>query len=104
MTTLIVFFKLKPGIKAADYERWAATKDLPTVRKLDNCERFDVYRGNGVLGSDASAPYDYVEIIDVTDLAAFRRETASETMRQVAAEFREFADKPVFVVTERLEA
>ena len=104
MTTLIVFFKLKSDADRAEYERWAATTDLPTVRGLDNCERFDVYRAGSLLGSDAAPPCDYVEIIDVTDLAAFRKETASETMRRVAAEFRELVDNPVFVVTERLEA
>ena len=104
MTTLIVLFRLKSEADAAEYERWAATTDLPTVRKLDNCQRFDVYRASGLLGTDTAPPYDYVEIIDVTDLAAFRKETASDTMRRVAAEFRGFADKPVFVVTERLDA
>ena len=103
MTTLIVLFKLKSEADAAEYERWAATTDLPTVRNLANCKRFDVYRAGGLLGSDAAAPYDYVEVIDVADLAAFRKETASDTMRRVAAEFREFADNPVFVVTERLD-
>lgn len=103
MTTLIVLFRLKSEADATEYERWAAATDLPTVRKLDNCKRFDVYRASGLLGSDAAPPYQYVEIIDVTDLAAFRKETASDTMRRVAAEFREFADNPVFVVTERLD-
>lgn len=104
MTTLIVLFNLKTPADAAAYERWAAEVDMATVRRLDNCERFDVYRSSAVLGSDAAPPYQYVELIDVSDLAAFRAEAASDTMRQVAAQFREFADNPVFMVTERLPA
>ena len=104
MTTLIVLFNLKTEADAAEYERWAAATDLPTVRGLDNCKRFDVYRTSGLLGSDEPAPYEYVEIINIADLAAFRQETARDTMRRVAAEFREFAYNPKFLVTERLDA
>lgn len=102
MTTLIVLFNLKGDADVAAYERWAAEVDMATVRRLEHCEHFEVYRAGSVLGSDAAPPYQYVEVIEVSDLAAFRAEAASETMRQVAAQFREFADNPVFMVTERL--
>lgn len=97
MTTLIVLFRLKSEADAAEYERWAATTDLPTVRKLENCKRFDVYRAGGLLGSDAAAPYDYVEVIDVTDLAAFRKETASDTMRRIAGTVQAFGRLDILV-------
>lgn len=103
MTTLIVLFKLKSGADAAAYEKWAAETDIATVRGLDNCDGFDLFRCDGTLGGD-SAPYDYVEIISISDLAAFRQEAQSDTMRSVAGQFREFADNPVFMVTEQVAA
>ncbi len=102
MTTLIVFFKLADADARQAYETWAATTDLPTVRALSSVERFDLYRVNGLLGSDLSAPYDYVELIDVGDMAKFGDEVATDTMQQVASEFRTFADNPMFLLTERL--
>ena len=77
--------------------------DIATVRRLDNCDGFDLFRCSGTLGGDA-APYDYVEIISISDLAAFREEAQSDTMRSVAGQFRDFAHDPVFMVTEQVAA
>ena len=104
VTTLIVLFNLKADVDPADYERWAATTDLPTVRGLDSCAGFDVYRASGLLGSDVPAPYQYIEVIAVDDMQRFGEEIATDTMRQVASEFQSFADAPMFILTERLDA
>jgi hypothetical protein len=104
MTTLIVLFNLREGVDPESYEQWAAKTDLPTVRKLRHCRSFDLFRGKELLGTDEPTPFQYVELIEIDDLAAFREETATETMRRVATEFRTFADRPQFMVMERLEA
>jgi hypothetical protein len=101
--TLIVLFRLKPGIDRAAYEQWARTTDLPIVRKLPSIERFDVYRVAGLFGSDGAAPYDYVELLDVSDQGQFITDVSTDTMRRVAGEFRQFADNPVFMLTGHLE-
>jgi hypothetical protein len=103
MTTLIVLFNLKPEADVAAYERWAAEVDMATVRRLEHCDAFDVYRCTGTLAG-GDAPYDYVEIIELSDLGGFRAEAAGDAVQQVAAQFREFADDPVFMITERLPA
>lgn len=103
MTTLIVLFNLKPDADVASYERWAAEVDMATVRRLESCQAFDVYRCTETLRG-GEAPYDYVEIIELDNLDGFRAEAAGEAVQQVAAQFREFADNPVFMVTERLPA
>jgi hypothetical protein len=101
MTTLVVLFNLKPGVTPGDYERWAVTTDLPTVRGLSSVHSFDVYRALGVLGSDAPSPYAYVEMIDVPALQALFDDLGTPVMQKVAAEFQTFADQPLFLVTER---
>lgn len=101
MTTLVVLFNLKPEADPAAYENWARTTDLPTVKALKAVAGFGVYRAAGVLGGGAS-PYEYVEILNLHSLAELRVETQSETMRRVAREFRQFADAPIFIVTEAL--
>ena len=45
---------------------------------------------------------DYVEIIEIRDLPGFGTDVKTETMRRVAAEFRQFADQPVFMLTNQI--
>lgn len=101
MTRIIVLLNLKPGKSAEDYERWALTTDLPAVNALGSVTSFEVLAATGTLGGEAS-PYSYVEIIDVADMDAFGRETGTDAMGRIAAEFQEWADA-VFIVTRKLE-
>lgn len=102
MTRIIVLLNLKEGKSVADYERWAETTDLPTVNGLSSVSNFEVLRTAGLLGGGTS-PYQYVEIIDVADMELFGKETSTEAMHKVAAEFQAWAD-PVFLMTEKLGA
>jgi uncharacterized protein (TIGR02118 family) len=102
MTTVVVLFNLLPGTDSAAYETWARSVDLPTVRRLPGCVGFKVLRTHGLLGGQPEAPYQYVELIDVDDMDAFREAVRMPEMQAVAARFRTFADRPVFILTEGL--
>jgi len=102
MAKLIVLFNLKPSADAAEYEAWAKSTDLPIVRDLPSVSRFDVHKVEGLFGNDAPAPYQYVEVIDVNDLELFGQDVATDKMRNVAGQFREFADNPVFMLSSDL--
>lgn len=99
---IIVLFNLKPGVDAATYEQWARTTDLPGVRALRSVSDFQVYRATGLLGTEATSPYAYIEVIDAPDMAAFGADVSSAAVQKVAAEFQRFADNPQFVLTEAL--
>ncbi len=100
---IIVLFSLKPDVTPADYENWARTRDIPGVRSLPSIDDFTVLRTTGLLGTDARAPYDYVEIIDVADMAGFWTDIATEASQAIAAEFRQWlGSEPVFMTTEEL--
>ena len=103
MTKLIVLFKLIDEQRRPEYEAWARSTDLPIVRGLSSVTGFEVHRAEGLLGSDERPPYDYVEIIDIGSLDRFGEEVATDTMQQVASEFRGFAANPVFILTGNLE-
>jgi hypothetical protein len=103
MATIIVLFNLKPGADRQVYENWAKTTDLPVVRKLPSIASFEVYRSQGLLGSDSEAPYQYVEILEVTDMKVFVADVGTDVMAKVAGEFREFADSPTFMLTESID-
>lgn len=102
MPRIVALFNLKGSADRQSYERWARSTDLPTVRKLDSIDGFTTHRCMSLLGSENAPPYQYVEIIDVNDMAKFGEELSSEVMQRVAAEFQAFADSPCFIVTEDL--
>lgn len=99
---IVVLFNLKPGVDVAAYEAWARSTDLPKVNALGSVNKFSVLRTTGLLGSDGSPPYQYVELLDVGDMDALGADIGTETMQRVAAEFGEFADNPMFMLTESL--
>lgn len=102
MTTIVVLFNLKPGTDSGVYEEWARARDLPTVNALDSVDQFEVLRSAGLLMSDAAPPYAYVELIRVNNMDKFGADVASEAVQKVAAEFGEFADQPLFILTEAI--
>lgn len=101
MAHVMVLFNLKPGVDQAAYEEWARTRDLPTVNGLSSVDSFRVFTASGLLGGGDS-PYAYVEIIDVNSMDGLMQDIGSEAMQQIAAEFGEFSDNPLFIVTDEL--
>lgn len=102
MATVLVLFNLKTGTDVAAYEAWARAKDVPLVRSLPSVAGFDVLKAQGILGSDAKPPYQYAELIDVPDMAAFGTDVASAAVQAGAKEFQAFADNPLFILCDKL--
>ena len=100
--TVVVLFNLKAGADVREYEQWARTTDLPIVNKLPSVDSFEVLRTTGLLGSDAPAPYRYVEILRINDLDQLGKDVATDTMQRVVKEFGQFADQPQFMLTQSL--
>lgn len=99
---ILVLFNLKPGVLAADYEEWAKTRDIPGVRSLMSINNFKVYGVTGIFGSDAKAPFQYVEVVDVADMDGFMKDIAQPTITELSEEFKQWADAPLFLTTEEL--
>ncbi|WP_109807307.1 REDY-like protein HapK [Sphingosinithalassobacter portus] len=99
---IIVLFNLKPGVSAQEYEAWAREFDIPGANGLDSVESFTVHRATGLFGSDAPSPYDYIELLDITEMDPFVAEVSAEAFQAIAARFADFADNPQFILTEAL--
>jgi hypothetical protein len=100
---VVVLFNLKPDTEIAAYEDWARTRDIPGVRSLPSIDDFQVYRTTGLLGSSATAPYQYVEIIDIADMDGFFKDVSGAPSQAIAREFRDFlGSEPIFILTEPL--
>jgi len=103
ITTILVLFNLKENCSIDTYEHWAKTTDLQIVRKLKSIHRFDVFRCTGLLGNDETPPYEYGEILEINNMDRFNRDISTETMQKVAEQFQDFADNPLFILTENIE-
>lgn len=99
---IVVLLNLKPGVDPAAYEAWARGGDIPAVNALGSVAGFSVHKATGLFGSDATPPYAYVEVIDITGLDAFVADVTTPEFQALAAPFRDFADNPIFILTENL--
>jgi hypothetical protein len=103
MTTIIVLFNLKPTASINDYEAWAKAQDIPTVKSLSSVSDFTVLKTTGLLGSDENAPYQYCELIQVSNMEAFFADLGREDVQAGAKAFGEFADNPMFIVANDIQ-
>ncbi len=101
MTTMIVMLNLKEGVEPAAYERWAREVDGPTARSLASVSDWHVYRVSSLVGSDARPPCQYIEVVQVNDVDQLGRDIASEKMQHASAELAQFAEPPMFILTEQ---
>lgn len=99
---IVCLFNLKPGVDPAEYEAWARGSDIPGVRALGSVRGFTVHRATGLFGSDAAPPYAYVEVIDVHAMDGFVADVTTPAFQAMAAPFQQFADNPLFILTEDL--
>ena len=102
MSHLIVLFNLKASKNRADYEAWAHTTDLPSVNSLKSVDSCKILRSNGLMGSGAAAPYQYIEVIEVNSGEGLLIDLEGPMMQKINAQFREFADNPVFILADTL--
>lgn len=101
MTKIVVLFNLLADADVSAYEDWARSTDIPTVNRLGSVENFAVFRTTGTLGGEP-APYQYIEVLDVTSMPALGEDASTEIMQKIAGEFQAFADNPTFIVTENI--
>ncbi|MCU0467586.1 MAG: hypothetical protein MUF58_03220 [Arcicella sp.] len=103
MKTLIVLFNLKEGVSADDYEQFAKELDIPTVKGLKSVSDFQVFKSQGIFGSDAKPPYQYVEVIHFESIENLVSDMGKEPkMAEIPAKFQELADNPIFIVSENI--
>ncbi len=100
MPTVLVLFNLKANASVTDFEHWAKSKDIPTVKSLGSINDFRVLKLGMILGSDKPAPYQYAELIEINNMEAFFADLGSEAVQAGAKQFNEFADSPLFILAD----
>jgi len=100
-TRIFALFNLKADQDPATYEAWAKASDIPAVRAMSSVDDFQVQKVEGLLGSDATPPYSYIETIDVNDIERFFAEVSTPAAQAIAGEFQAMVDV-TFLVTKAL--
>lgn len=103
MTRVVVLFNLKPEVDPASYENWVNQTELAIVRGLSSVSSYSVHATTGIFGSEDSAPYAYVELLDIDDMQRFGEDVSTDTMQSVVDAFGQFAQDPVFMLTRDVE-
>lgn len=86
MFTVFWLSKLKPGVAAADYENWVQDFDYEKARELKSVRSYRAYQIREPFLDTGSAPFDYLEVIQVTDLDEYRRELNEHPAAQAIAQ------------------
>ena len=102
MSALIVMFNLKEGVSEADYEAWAKSSDLPTVRGHKGVDGFDLFRADNLFRTENASPYRYVEVIQINDLDQFNLDVATDAQKPISEKFREIADNPFAMLCNKI--
>lgn len=99
---LIVLFNLKKGANVADYEAFAKNIDSPTIRSLNSNRSFTILKGLHLLGSDEPSPYQYIEIMEVTNFEELASDIKQSHIQNMLNKFMEFGEDPKLIVTQKV--
>ena len=94
-----VFFlnRLREGVDPAEYEEWIRRVDYPVARAQGAIASYTVTRIEGTISGEAASPYDYLEVIEVTDLEAYRALGSLPEFEQLLQEWSQFVSEAMMV-------
>jgi len=90
----IVFWmtRLKPEMRPEDYERWLKEFDYANAHKIQTIRSYRAYRAEQPF-SEGEKLFDYLEVIEVTDLEEYRRDLEENpAAKAIAQQWGEFLD------------
>jgi hypothetical protein len=101
-----VFFlnNLKPGVDPGAYEAWIRERDYPVARKQDAISSYVVTRIDGAVSEGDESPYQYLEVIEITDIEAYRAGLkGNPEFELLLSEWSEYVGESVMVYGEVID-
>ena len=100
-----VFFltRLHEHADAEEYEAWIRRVDYPIARGQDAIRSYTVTRLEGTLDGKGASPYDYLEVIEITDLESYRALGERPEFEQLLREWSDYVGEAVIVHGEEVE-
>jgi hypothetical protein len=74
MTTVYWLVKLRPGVSADAYQRFVQTVDYPEIPNIASIRSYRSNRVAGSLPEGKELPFDFIDVVEVTDLEAYLRD------------------------------
>jgi hypothetical protein len=91
MPVVVFLARLKPGADSAAYEQWVREVDYPRARRLPSVISYVNHRLQAPLRK-ADVRYDYLEILHVTDLEAYRQDLARPEIAELRTQLMQFIE------------
>ena len=100
-----VFFlnTLKPGVDPAEYESWIRRVDYPVARAQSAIESYVVTRLAGTLSGEGEPPYQYLEVIEITNIEEYRAGLGTPEMERLLEEWSTYVGESVAVYGDVIE-
>ena len=101
-----VFFlnTLREGVDPAQYEDWIRRVDYPVARRQASIERYEVTRLEGMVSGEGAPPYQYLEVIDITDIDAYRGSMeGNQEFEQLLTDWSRFVGESIAVWGENID-
>jgi hypothetical protein len=101
-----VFFlnTLRDGVERADYEEWIRRVDYPVARRQPSIQNYVVTRLEGRLDGDAPPPYQYLEVIEITDIDEYRQDmSGNPEFEALLSEWSRYVGESIAVYGENIE-
>jgi hypothetical protein len=94
-----VFFlnRLHQDADAEAYEGWIRRVDYPVARAQGAITSYTVTRIEGTLSGEGESPYDYLEVIEITDLEAYRALGDLPEFQQLLQEWSKYVAEAVMI-------
>jgi len=87
-----VFFlnRLHEDADRNEYEAWIRRVDYPVARAQGAITSYTVTRIDGTLSGEGASPYDYLEVIEITDLDAYQALGELPEFKQLLQEWSQY--------------
>jgi hypothetical protein len=77
VTTVYWLVRLKPGVTAEEYQAFVRRVDYPAVARIASIRTYRSTHVVGAIPADQGVPFDFVDVVEVDDLAAYLRDLES---------------------------
>ena len=91
MTLVLWFSRLQPRVEPEDYEAFVREVDYPATKRIPSINRYRSIRIEGPAVGDTQLPFDFIDMAEITDIDAYRRDLKDHpAVHEVHGQFEKF--------------
>ena len=91
MTLVLWFSRLQPGVEPEEYEAFVREVDYPATKRIPSITQYRSIRIQGPAVGDAELSFDFIDMAEITDIEAYRRDLEEHpAVQEVHGQFEKF--------------